>query len=180
MTEEQLKNKILNHQDDILNFSLRFYKGDLEKAKDLSQESIIKAIRYYKQIEEVNNMRAWLYTIVKNTYLNEINKTKNKNTVYIGEIYSDFNSLPQKKITLENNEAISNMNIEFIMDGIEKLSPANKEAVILFMNNYSLKEISEKLNINVGTVKSKIFHGRKQLQKNLSPLLKELNFEIRK
>ena len=180
MTEEQLKNKILTHQDDILSFSLKFYKGNLEPAKDLSQESIIKAIRYYKQIEEVNNIKAWLYTIVKNTYLNEIKKTKNKNTVYVGEIYSDFNSLPPKKITIKNNEAISNMNIEFIMNGMEKISPANKKALYLFMNDYSMKEISEKLNINISTVKSKIFHGRKQLQKNLSPLLKELNFEIRK
>jgi len=180
MTEEQLKNKIITHQDDIFNFSLKFYKGDLEKAKDLSQDSIIKAIRYYKQIEEVNNIKAWLYTIVRNTYLNEIKKTKNKNTVYVGEIYSDFNSLPQKKITIKNNESISNMNIEFIMNGIEKLSPANKETIILSLNDYSMKEISEKLNIPIQTVKSRIFLGRKQLQKKLSPLLKELDFEIRK
>jgi RNA polymerase sigma-70 factor (ECF subfamily) len=180
MTEEQLKNKILTHQDDILNFSLKFYKGDLEKAKDLSQDSIIKAIRYYKQIKEFYNIKSWLYTIVKNTYLNETKKTKNKNTFYVGEIYSDFNSLPHKKITIQNNDSISNMNIEFIMNGIEKISPANKESLCLFMNDYSIKEISVKLNINISTVKSKIFHGRKQLQKKLSPLLKELNFEIRK
>lgn len=177
MNEENLKYKILSHQDDVLKFSLKFYKGDLEKAKDLSQDSLIKAIKYYYQIENVNNIKSWLYTIVKNTYLNESNKTKNKKTKYIGDAYS-YNY--ETQIRTYNNEGVSNLNTEFILSNINKISPANKETLIMFMNDYSMKEISEKLNIPIQTVKSKIFHGRKQLQKLILPLLKEMDFEIRK
>lgn len=175
MNEENLKYKILSHQDDVLKFSLKFYKGDLEKAKDLSQESLIKAIKYYKKIESVNNIKSWLYTLVKNTFLNET-RINNKKTLYVEDTYSYKYEAPIKI----NNEGVSNLNTEFILSSIKKISPANKEALIMFMNDYSMKEISEKLNIPIPTVKSKIFHGRKQLQKLIQPLLKEMDFEIRK
>lgn len=172
-----VKSKILSHQDDVLKFSLKFYKGDLEKAKDLSQDSLMKAIKYYKKIESVNNIKSWLYTIVKNTYLNESNKTKNKKTVYIGDGYSyQYNNVKIKN----NNSGVSNLNVEFILSRINKISPANKEVLLMVSDNHSMKEISEKLNIPISTVKSKIFLGRKQLQKLIQPLLKQMDFEIRK
>lgn len=180
MNEENLKYKILSHQDDVLKFSLKFYKGDLEKAKDLSQDSLIKAIKYYYQLENVNNIKSWLYTIVKNTYLNEIVKTKNKKTLYVGDAYSDPFINIEKTEMFDENKGESKMNLEFILSSMNKIYPANKEVLLMVSDNHSMKEISEKLNIPISTVKSKIFLGRKQLQKLIQPLLKEMDFEIRK
>ena len=135
-----------------------------EESQDLVQDTILKALLYRNKFREDTNLKGWLFTIMRNTYINNYRKAQRERTSHdntqslyflnIPDVYT-FNR-PERSV--EFKEVWRNMNS--IKD--ELLIPFKMHAT-----GYKYHEIANHLNLPIGTVKNRIFHARKEIQKKL-------------
>jgi len=132
-------------------------------ADDLVQETAIKAFRNFNSFRKGKSFKNWSFTILKNTFITKYNKRKKRNLV----------STPLEElrgIMLAETQPDPQMNSDDIMTylrkSIDDLSSKCKEPFEMFINGYSYKEISEYLDIPIGTVKSRINFARTKLKQN--------------
>lgn len=161
---------IKKHQKFAYNVALKYLK-DPTDAEDATQESLIKAFRYLKSFNKKSKFSTWLYRIVINTCKDELRKHKkdqnnyslNNEDNYIDAI-EDESYEPLKNA--ENTELGKNLHT-----AIEQLEITYKDVIILCdMKDYSYQEISEILEIPIGTVRSRINRGRKKLRKIINEM----------
>jgi RNA polymerase sigma-70 factor (ECF subfamily) len=142
----------------------RYLCGNDDDASDLVQDACLRAFRFFDGFRGENG-RAWLLTIVRNTFYSDVRRKKTGHTesVYDEEIHDvDIEGLNPETILI-NSE-----NIKLVRDTLEKLPLEFREVVILReMEGFSYKEIAGITNIPVGTVMSRLARGRKLLQKAL-------------
>ncbi len=137
---------------------------NLDETKDLVQETILKAYRYKDKFQEGTNLRAWLYTILKNSFINNYRRETNRNTFIDRTDNQYFVDLPCHRI---DNEA----EITFIRKDLEiAINSLPCDLRITFKLNaegFKYHEISQELLIPIGTVKTRIFVARRILRKKL-------------
>jgi RNA polymerase sigma-70 factor (ECF subfamily) len=135
---------------------------DREYALDLVQETSYKALKNKKRLQNDDHIRAWLYTILKNTYINYLRSSHYRQLVYDSDelvAHSDSNEergtvLPDEELVRkELRELISCLPVKF------------EKPIDMLLAGYSYKEIAEKMDIPIGTVKSRIHLGKKQIRK---------------
>ena len=152
-----------------LSEKLRYYAlsltADSEKADDLVQETFLKALTYRDKFAEDTNFKAWIYTIMKNTFINDYRRNvKSKNT--FEGIGNDYH------ISFTNDYAYPSPDSIYgtkeISNTIMELGDDYRIPFTMFLDGYKYKEIAEELNLPLGTVKSRIFFTRKKLEKLLS------------
>ncbi|MFV0506390.1 MAG: RNA polymerase sigma factor [Bacteroidales bacterium] len=137
--------------------------SDLDRAKDLLQETMLKALSNADKYRENSNLKAWAYAIMRNTFINEYRRnTKIKYTLDDEEVY-----IPAVYTITSSVGADSECSYKFIQKEIDNLEDGFKVPFEMYVNGYKYKEISEELNIPIGTVKSKIFITRKKLSDSL-------------
>ncbi len=139
--------------------------SDHEKAKDLLQETLLKALTHRESYSENTNFKAWIYTIMKNTFINEYRRNV-KSKTKIGS--SDWNP---GIAWLKSNSDHSPENIFGAKDIYLKINLLPDEYRIpftMFLEGYKYKEIADELELPLGTVKSRIFFTRKKLEQVLS------------
>lgn len=140
------------------------FTRDEQDAEDLVQDTILKAITYYSKFQEGTNLKGWLYTIMKNTFINNYRKIIRTSGVVIKseEISSSNLVYSSTKNRGENN---------FVMDDIKvalgKLSEDYYVPFIMYFEGYKYQEIADHLNIPIGTVKTRIHMARIMLKKSL-------------
>lgn len=163
MTQLQFHAALLQQQNQLLHFAMSL-TADTEEAQDLLQETFLKALIYTDKFTQNTNFRAWVYTIMKNTFINNYRRNiKGKNTFDTSN--NDFHLKSQKDNDYPSPESIycSKEIIKCINDlGDEYKIPFNR-----FLEGFSYKEIAEELKIPLGTVKSRIFFTREKLEKAL-------------
>lgn len=152
------------------NIALKILKNK-EDAEDISQEALIKV---YKNIDRFNmdsSFKTWLYRIVVNTCLDHVRKNK-ENPISIDqpirsghdEFYmdvEDYRPTPQEILETKLTQ-------KMVMDAVNELEDDFKSIIILRdINDFSYEEISEILECNIGTVKSRISRGRQKLKEIL-------------
>ena len=133
---------------------------NLEDAKDLIQETAIRAFNNKDRFELGTNFRAWVTTIMRNTFINIYRKKKGRATssepsdsfIFINEGHT------------EDNAAGSNLMMTELEDIIRNLDITYRKPFLLFYQGYKYEEIAEQMNLPVGTVKSRIFFARKKLK----------------
>ncbi len=133
-----------------------------DDALDLVQETSYKALKYNTNNQQYEHVRAWLYTILKNTYINHLRSGYNKNTW----ISKEDNS--QQLLQHAVPEYDQPDRIYFRKELKEKISnlPNNySKPLSLYLIGYSYKEISEMMHVPIGTVKSRIFIAKQKIQK---------------
>jgi RNA polymerase sigma-70 factor (ECF subfamily) len=137
--------------------SLTFNK---EIAKDLVQDTMLKAITFREQFHNDTNLKAWTYTILKNTFINNYRKSTRQHTVFdnTSNLFFLSNTLEGRNVNAES--IYSAKEIQKIIDN---LSDELRIPFKMHVEGYKYKEIAEKLNLNIGTVKSRIFFSRKKL-----------------
>ncbi|WP_105619415.1 RNA polymerase sigma factor [Vallitalea okinawensis] len=154
-----LKNLYEKYSEDI--YKVAYYiSKDQYIAEEILQETFIKA---YTKIDTLNNpdsVRPWLITIASNLTKKKLKSTKNK--VYYYSNLTDFEYLI-------SNKPINNIDHMIIKDHLKEcinsLEPDFREVLILyFFNQLSYEEIAEKLNIRLGTVKSRLSRAKKKLK----------------
>ncbi len=147
-------------------FAFRLTK-DEDDAQDLVQETAYKAFKYKDMYQPRTNLRAWLMTIMRNTFINNYRQRKRRQTLsdFTG---SDF--LIDSGAQTVRNEGESDITTEEIQVVINNLEDWLKIPFLMFLQGYKYDEIAEALQIPVGTVKSRIFFARKKLQEALKEM----------
>ena len=163
MTKIQFHNALLN-----LKVKLHFYAlsltSDSEQANDLLQETMLKVLTYHDKFKQNTNFKAWVYTIMKNTFINDYRRNvKIRNT--FGDPNIDLCYLFTMKKNYPDTDSIDNT-ME-IHQNINALEDEYRIPFTMFLEGYKYKEIAKKLDLPIGTVKSRIFFSRKRLKKSL-------------
>ncbi len=151
----------LNYMNKTYNIALGLV-GNEEDAKDVVQETFIKVFRGIHKFKEKSKFSTWLYSITINTGKDLLRNKKH--TLPIERIYSGEKE--QADQSLQVQEQIEQMEErEIIFNALKQLKDDFKNVIILKdLNGFSYQEIGEVLNINIGTVKSRISRGRQQLR----------------
>ncbi|MDP4208177.1 MAG: RNA polymerase sigma factor [Bacteroidota bacterium] len=160
MTAIEFEYKLIDLQGTMMRFAYRL-TANKEDAQDLVQETFLKALRCYKQFIYQSNLKAWVFTIMKNTFINNYRHGIRLN------IYRDQTKINQLKSTSLDDPDSAYSALE-ITQNIEQLKDILRIPFKMHINGYKYKEIAEELHLNIGTVKSRIFLSRKRLMDQLS------------
>ncbi len=162
----------LEYMDTLFNFAMRM-TGNREDAEDLVQETYLKMHRFLHTFDEGSNLKAWLFKILRNSFINKYRK-KLREPQEVHDNNDDF-SLYDK--IAGGNEydpyGKSNFSIEEfvedeVKDALENLPLAFKEVIFYSdLEGLTYEEISEVIGCPIGTVKSRLFRSRKLLEKQL-------------
>lgn len=159
---------ILKHEKIVYNVALRMMNHS-EDAKDISQEVFLKAYRNIANFDERSAFSTWLYRITTNTCIDEMRKRKGKQSYSLEEELENEDGTMQRQIADEGDTPEESLLREErkseILQALEKLSAEHKAAVVLRdVKGLSYEEISEILDLSLGTVKSRISRARNQLK----------------
>jgi RNA polymerase sigma-70 factor, ECF subfamily len=145
-------------------------------AEDLVQETFLKAYRSFDRFEEGTNLKAWLYKILTNTYINAYRSAKRRperadvedvEDLYLYRRLSELQGLETGRSA--EDEVLHNITDDEVKRAIESLPETFRMAVLLAdVEGFSYKEIAEITDVPIGTVMSRIHRGRKALQKALT------------
>ena len=164
MTQIQFNNALLSLSDKLHYYALSL-TADSEKADDLLQETFLKALTYRDKFTQNTNFKAWIYTIMKNTFINDYRRNvKTKNT-FDGS-NNDFHLLFSKDKVYPAPDSFYSS--KEITKSINALEDEYKVPFTMFLDGYKYKEIAEELDLPLGTVKSRIFFTRNKLEKALN------------
>lgn len=164
MTQVQFNNALMSLSDKLHYYALSL-TSDSEKANDLLQETFLKALTYRDKFAQNTNFKAWIYTIMKNTFINEYRrnvKTKNTFDGSTGDIHLTYT---RDKVYPGPDSIYSSREIS---KSIQELEDEYRIPFTMFLEGFKYKEIADELNLPLGTVKSRIFFTRKKLEKVLS------------
>lgn len=156
----KFKNEIYSHFTFLTTFAIHLTKNS-DDAKDLVQDTIYKALKHQSKFAEGSNLKAWLTTILKNSFINNYRKLKRRTQL-------DF----ENPIISNNefNKGESNFLLKEIQSEINKLDSEYRIPFLLAFDGFKYDEIAENLNIPLGTVKSRIFNARRILKEKLFSL----------
>lgn len=160
----------LPYLDQLYGAALR-YTRDPDDAEDLVQEVFAKAFRAFHQFEQGTNLRAWLYRILHNSYINLYRKRQRRPQEDLKEEFEDFSlyeSLAEAGISAER-EVLDTFTAEEVKQALADLPEQFRVAVYLAdVEGFSYQEIAEIMDTPIGTVMSRLHRGRKSLQKALA------------
>lgn len=148
-------------------------------AEDVVQETFLKAYRAYDSYTEGTNLKAWLYRILTNTYINKYRKQQRRpSEVELGELQDLYLYKRLGEASGATQSAETDMLDAFvdtdIIEALESLPETFRLPVLLAdVDGFSYKEIAEMLDIPIGTVMSRLHRGRKALQKKLWDVAQE-------
>lgn len=137
---------------------------DINDAEDLIQETVVRALTNEDKFQEGTNIKAWLFTIMKNIFINDYRKKSKRNTVI---------DTTDNLYYINSSSTISNSGERaFVMNDIRnalmKISNELRVPFLMHYKGYKYHEIAEQLNLPLGTVKSRIFFARKELKDMLA------------
>ena len=179
MAKDEFEAEALRHLDALYRTALRMTRSEAD-AEDLVQETYIRAFRFREQFTLGTNMKAWLFRILTNTFINTYRRKSAQPEVTDLEGVDEF-SLYRRMA--DDRAASSSPDPEAellkgvvdteVTDALEELPEKFRTTVLLDVEGFSYKEIAEMLGIPIGTVMSRLHRGRKFLQKRLYDLARE-------
>lgn len=178
----QFEREALPHLDALYGLALRLTGGDEARSEDLVQDAILKAWRNWDRFELGTNCRAWLMTILRNTFINEFRRDKSRpNPVEFEEVAErpPGESLPGESLFEADPEGriFERIIDREVIEAIQGLPDDFRVPVVLAdVEGLSYQEIADLLEIPVGTVKSRLFRARKRLQEELYAYAVEMGF----
>ena len=161
------------YKDKLINFIFN-YLGDVESSEDVVQETMIKLYQKKHYYKEIAKFSTWLYTIAKNLANTELRKRKQRKTTLLSQFTKD-----DKMYDLISNDNEVGQEIQteivskIIREAVDQLSEKFKTVITLRdIQQLSYEDISEIIDVPIGTVKSRINRARLQLQVELKHLKK--------
>ncbi len=164
MSAQEFDHQVTQLRGTLKSFTRRF-TTDREEMNDLVQDTILKALTYRDKFKAGTNLKGWLFTIMRNTFINHYRRNQRSKTIQdntrdlyylnVADSYT-FNSpgsaFEYKDIWKHINRLRDDLLIPFKM----------------YTSGYKYQEIAEHLAIPIGTVKNRIFHARKEIQRHLA------------
>lgn len=144
-------------------FAMRLTKN-YDDANDLVQDTLVKAFLNKDKYADGTNLKAWLFTIMKNTFITNYQRMMRKNTIIDS---SDNLHYINSTDSIVQNDAFGNFANEDITKALDKLDNTYKEPFMMYFNGFKYHEIAEKVAIPIGTVKNRIHLARKELKDRL-------------
>jgi RNA polymerase sigma-70 factor, ECF subfamily len=173
----RFKASMTPHMDQMYNYAM-YLTGEREEANDLLQETFLKAYRFYDKYEEGTNAKAWLYRIMRNTYINEYRRVKRlPDLVEFDEQISApyFTSDVQRSSTEYESELFG----DEIATAIARLPEKFKRVIMLRdVEDLPYEEIAEALDIPVGTVRSRLHRARALLFDRLKNYAQDRGYKV--
>ena len=140
--------------------------NNLEDAKDLIQETALRAFNNRAKFEMGTNFRAWTITIMRNTFINFYRKKKNRATQ--SQPSDSYHFVNENHAV--NNEGDSHLIMSELELLLEDLSVTYREPFLLYFEGFKYEEIAQRMGLPIGTIKSRIHFARKQLKIAVSGL----------
>jgi RNA polymerase sigma-70 factor (ECF subfamily) len=164
MTQIEFNHRVSGLYKPLKNFALKLTRN-LEDATDLTQETITKAFYNHDKFREGTNMKAWLYTIMKNIFINDYRRKMSsqvvsddtENQYYINSHSQRTGNLGERKMILKD-----------IHKAISSLSSNLRVPFVMAFQGYKYEEIAQHMKVPLGTVKIRIHNARKKLKSRLS------------
>jgi len=164
MSAAEFNELLLSNADPLKPFAVNLTR-DQEIAKDLFQETLYKALANQDKYSTGTNIRAWLFTIMRNIFINDYRRKAKQRIIFANN--SNETLINSGKIIV-NNGGESSLLLKEIHKAIYQLPQIFKTPFLLFFDGYRYHEISESLNEPLGTIKSRIHFARKLLKEQLS------------
>ncbi len=163
MSVLEFNQMLLNNTEFLKPFAVTLTR-DTEAAKDLVQETMYRALANKDKYNVGTNIKAWLYTIMRNIFINNYRRKSKQATI--------FDSTPNEFLLNINqgavaNDAIANINLKEVKAAIQGLPEIFRNPFLLYFDGFKYHEIAEMLNEPLGTIKSRIHFARKLLKNQL-------------
>jgi len=164
MSVVEFEELLVDNSDFLKPFAINLTR-DNEAAKDLYQETLYKALANQEKYNAGTNIKAWLFTIMRNIFINNYRRSAKQKTVFDNS-GNDF-LLNNNQVTVAN-VAESNIEMKEIKKAIYNLPEIFKTPFSLYFDGYKYHEIAEALHEPLGTIKSRIHFARKLLKEQIS------------
>ena len=172
MSQLEFHTKLENMSTVLHAFAYNLTKN-VEDAKDLYQETAFRAITNQDKFRPGTNFKAWLFTIMKNIFINNYRKKTKANTIMDS---TDNMYYINSGSTTINNRAESNIMMKELIKMIEELDDSIKVPFLMHYQGFKYQEIADQLDLPLGTVKSRIFFARKELKALIGSRYKNIAF----
>ncbi|MGY6561968.1 MAG: sigma-70 family RNA polymerase sigma factor [Luteibaculaceae bacterium] len=139
----------------------RKFTSDDEDINDLTQETMLKAIKYRDKFEDNTNLKAWIFTIMRNTFINKYRRAVKANTLVDSTKELYYVNMPQQNDSIHPDSRYSEKEI---WKEISALDEEYRLPFTMYFNGYKYKEIADQMDLPIGTVKSRIFLARQRLK----------------
>lgn len=164
MIAVEFNNLLLNNTEFLKPFAINLTR-DNEEANDLYQETLYKALSNKDKYSEGTNIRAWLFTIMRNIFINNYRRKSKQNTMVVD---AQEMVLINQQSTIVDSSAETNMRMKEIKQAIKNLPDIFRTPFLLYFDGYKYNEIAEALQEPLGTIKSRIHFARKLLKEQIS------------
>ena len=173
----QFETEALVHLDLLYGLALRLTGGDGARAEDLVQDTMLRAWRAWDGFQIGTNARAWLATILRNTFINEFRRRQRRPEPVA------FDEIAERSVFAEIAEEdpeggfFDRLVDDEVVAAIDELPEDFRVAVVLSdLEGLSYEEVSDAMGIPVGTVKSRLHRARRRLQRRLYSYAKEMGY----
>lgn len=173
MASDPFETEALSFLDALYRTGLRMTRSEAE-AEDLVQETYIRAFRFRQQFTPGTNLKAWLFRILTNTFINQYRrKAARPETTELDDVEESILYRHMRDVSPGSSspdpeaELIDNTLSSEVKEALEALPEKFRTTLLLDVEGFSYKEIAEMLDIPIGTVMSRLHRGRKFLQKRL-------------
>jgi RNA polymerase sigma-70 factor, ECF subfamily len=168
--------------DAVYRFALRLTAGNEAEADDVTQEAFLRAYRHWHTYQRGSSARAWLFTIARNVFLRGRERQTRRAETLESDLPADVMVNPsmallQDAATDPEREFFASLVDDEVIRAIEQLPPDFREVVVLSdMEGLNYAEISDVIGAPLGTVKSRLYRGRRQLQRLLYDYALEMGY----
>ena len=162
-SKESFQDRIINLQDNLLSFAYQL-TTNREQAQDLLQDTTLKALDNEDKYVDNVNFKGWIFTIMRNIFINNYRQSVRKATVIdqTEDLYHLNICQDSGLTTTEGSYAVKEISM-----ALNSFSEYYRIPFNMFVSGYKYNEIAKKLNLPLGTVKSRIFFARKRLREQL-------------
>lgn len=177
--QNDFQEEIIPHLDAMYNFALRL-TSEPNDAEDLVQDTIVKAYRFFSSYEKGTNAKAWLFRIIKNSYINNYRKqSKQPSQVDYDEVATFYETIRAGRTDTSDleNRMFRQLIDDDISNALEKLPEDFRTVVLLCdVESFTYEEISNMLDVPIGTIRSRLHRGRNLLKAELLDYAEERGY----
>jgi len=163
MTQMEFSTLVEKEANPLKNYAMQLTRN-LEDANDLVQETMLKAFTYHNKFTKGTNLKGWLYTIMKNSFINNYRRLVKRNTFIDTTDNTYYLDAPSHVTGNRGEDKFLKKDLEKAIEGLPK---DLRKTFTMNLKGFKYHEIAEILHIPIGTVKTRIFVARRQLRKKL-------------